>query len=766
MRVAVRWLTALTVLCGLVATALPAQAAETAVTVVDGGAPGWARFDTSGNAIDAHDGEIKEFSYVGKTARTPRYYLYGTAYGCGYLRMHGFAGDSRPVTPFCGFTVYESTDMRHWKYDGKLFNPATTSPTNWQQICNSATPSCYRPHVLYDYAAGRYVLWVNTYDADVNGVQHGYHVLTSSSPTGPFTEATNPDGSAAVPNLLYATGGDFDLFQDSNSAHTGYIVYTVRADPLGGSFGYKTVIERLAPGYLTGSGAATQLGTRHTEAPSMFRRGSDYYITIADPFCAYCNGAPSTYVRSRQPLGPYVGAGSGSVGASQGGMALEGRGGLFTGRDQSPEAQQALAGLTDYDIGFRTVPYPDTVASHKTHWARSGWMFRASDLNNGYYWILSNQPYGAAPARLLKETIVNGQIAKITAVPVTVPFTAGRWSNVVTRAVGSTIQTFLNGKLVDTTTDTTYTSGYTALRERPGDEALFDNVVERSPATPGATVTTYLGETFDDTSLAAFPTLNTYRRHGVKFSSDSCSGQPDDVAALAAPASSANPQGGEFLFQSDRWDNGDQNEAQAVQYWEPLRFDSTGAIRPLRCASLYTTVLTNAKASTSPFGGFDKALDGFVLAQDISASHSRGQRFAVAKDTTLSSVRLPLYRTDDADGNSPNADLTVSLYDVEATGGLPSGSPIVQATVSAGAVAWSARQVTVPLSAALNHTHHYAFVLSTTSTTGAYGVARSDGTVGDVDPNGAGLQASGDPSAPQWLVEPTHDLKYSVVTTG
>ena len=157
MRVLVRCLAALALTVPALATAVTAQAADNVVTVTNGGAPGWVRFDTGGNAIDAHDGQIKQFSYVGKTRTTPRYYLYGTTYSCGYIRMHGYNGDPRPVTPFCGFGIWESTDLRHWKYDGKAFNPGTTSPTNWQSICNSATLSCYRPHVLYDYAAGRYV---------------------------------------------------------------------------------------------------------------------------------------------------------------------------------------------------------------------------------------------------------------------------------------------------------------------------------------------------------------------------------------------------------------------------------------------------------------------------------------------------------------------------------------------------------------------------------------------------------------------------------
>ena len=268
MRQAVR---SLAVLISLVASAFAvvpsAAAAGTSVTVTNGNAPGWIRFDATGNSVDAHDGEIKEFG--------GRYYLYGTSYGCGYVRMHGYNGDTRPATPFCGFVSYSSDDLRHWSYDGPLFDPATTSPTNWQQICNSATLSCYRPHVLYDYASKRYVLWVNTYDVR-SGVQHGYHVLTSASPTGPFTEAADATGQGALPTLAFPTGGDFDLFQDNDAAHTGYIAYTVRQDPR--LFGYELVVERLAPGYLTGTGIYNEVGTRRTESPSLFKRGTTYYL--------------------------------------------------------------------------------------------------------------------------------------------------------------------------------------------------------------------------------------------------------------------------------------------------------------------------------------------------------------------------------------------------------------------------------------------------------------------------------------------------------
>jgi len=235
MRALARCLAALSVVAATVAGLVPtAHAAGTTVTVTDGGAPGWIRFDDQGNGVDAHDGEIKQFG--------SKYYLYGTSYGCGYVRMVGYGTDTTHVpTPFCGDAIYQSTDLRHWTYVRQAFDPATTTPTDWQKICNSATLSCYRPHVLYDATAHMYRLWVNTYEKAPDGKQHGFHVLSSSSPTGPFVEAAGSAG-AALPTLAYTNGGDFDLYQDTNGV--GYIVYAVTdGDPFGwrGIFFYDVV---------------------------------------------------------------------------------------------------------------------------------------------------------------------------------------------------------------------------------------------------------------------------------------------------------------------------------------------------------------------------------------------------------------------------------------------------------------------------------------------------------------------------------------------
>ena len=80
-------------------------------------------------------------------------------------------------------------------------------------------------------------------------------------------------------------------------------------------------------------------------------------------------------------------------------------------------------------------------------------------------------------------------------------------------------------------------------------------------------------------------------------------------------------------------------------------------------------------------------------------------------------------------------------------------------------ISWSPTTVHVPLAAPLTGTaspHQYAIVLSTTSTTGAYGTARADGTLGNVDPTGSGLVGAADGT---WTLESVNDLRYALTTS-
>jgi Glycosyl hydrolases family 43 len=166
-----------------------------------------------------------------------------------------------------------------WTDRGYLFNPRSGA---WQARCNSLTLSCYRPHVLFNQWTGKYVLWVNAYD-----VPNGYHVLTSDSPMGPFTEIKQPV-------LATTRGGDMDLFQDEDGV--AYIATTLRP-------GYRLGIEELDRDYTSGTGRKIELPFQGVEAPSLFKRNSRYYLTFSDPGCAYCAGTGTSYVTANSILG-------------------------------------------------------------------------------------------------------------------------------------------------------------------------------------------------------------------------------------------------------------------------------------------------------------------------------------------------------------------------------------------------------------------------------------------------------------------------------
>jgi hypothetical protein len=256
------------------APSVVSAAYTTTVTNFDNAGNQVVRFDTRGNAVDAHDGEIAVFGGT--------YYLYGTAYDCGY--RWNIAG-----TPFCGFKVYSSTDLVHWNDRGYLFDPTTST---WQSRCNGDRYGCFRPHVVHNAATGRYVLWVNVYDNSV-----GFRVFTATQPTGPFTETTVPtlavNSSAPVGGV---NNGDHDVFVDDDG--TAYLAYTDWRNS------GDVVVERLSADYLTGTGAYVRLHQSATEAPALFKRNGVYYLTYSDPNCGYC-GTGTSYKTAGSPLGTW-----------------------------------------------------------------------------------------------------------------------------------------------------------------------------------------------------------------------------------------------------------------------------------------------------------------------------------------------------------------------------------------------------------------------------------------------------------------------------
>lgn len=234
------------------------------------------KFDELGNAVDAHDGMIAYFNGT--------YYLYGTSYDCGFEW-------NNKTAPFCGFKVYSSKDLSHWKDEGFLFDAQNQV---WQTRCDGKTYGCFRPHVIYNKQHQQYILWINVYDNVI-----GYRVFTSESPIGPFVEKTEP--RLSVNNDKPAAGlnnGDHDLFVDDNG-----IAYLAITDWRAGG---AIAIEQLTGDYLSGTGkVVTRVTDTKTEAPALFKRNGVYYITYSDPNCGYCSGTGTSYKTAPSPLGPW-----------------------------------------------------------------------------------------------------------------------------------------------------------------------------------------------------------------------------------------------------------------------------------------------------------------------------------------------------------------------------------------------------------------------------------------------------------------------------
>lgn len=252
----------------------PVQAASAGTVVnFDDAGNQLTRYDTSGAAIDAHDGGIKLFN--------GRYYLYGSSYDCGFQWQLWNAA-------WCGFNAYSSVDLIHWRYEGKLFDPLglDSQGTPWQQACHYG---CFRPRVIFNSATGRYVLWINVLNSP------GYAVLTSGSPVGPFVNS----GYARLG--IMDGDGDEDLFVDP-AGNGAYIVYTTS----GAAGIFMIAVEALNADYTDSAhGVTNKFGPTNVESPTMFFNSGTYLIAFSDPNCAYCSGTGTSYAWSSTPLGPW-----------------------------------------------------------------------------------------------------------------------------------------------------------------------------------------------------------------------------------------------------------------------------------------------------------------------------------------------------------------------------------------------------------------------------------------------------------------------------
>ena len=348
------------------------------------------RYDTQGNAVDAHDGMIAQFGSL--------YYLYGTSYDCGYIWQTN--------SNFCGFKVYSSPDLVHWSDQGFVVTPYSCV-------------DCFRPHVLYDASTGKYVLWTNDASAPDQ-----FRVYTSSTPTGLFTQQSTP--TLAVP-----CGWDFTLFQDPTTG----IAYIVHTNNCQGSY-ENLVVEQLTGDDLTSSGKFVDVPITDIEAPAMFERNGTYYIVMSDPECGYCTGTGTGYMTASSPLGTWTGSSTsapppwqvqnGALNVTGGGTGIANVGSSWT----------------NYTFSVDATPL-ETGTQGSTSYAQAGMLFRTSTGSNGYGFLLSNYAYTSANAEGYIAFIKDGNLVSSAALPFAV--VAGQTYHVAITTNGSSFTISVNG---------------------------------------------------------------------------------------------------------------------------------------------------------------------------------------------------------------------------------------------------------------------------------------------------------------------------------
>ncbi|MFI8007042.1 family 43 glycosylhydrolase [Streptomyces sp. NPDC086010] len=644
------------------------------------------RFDVKGNAIDAHDGQIQRF---GDT-----YYLYGTSYGCGYEW-------NTPGAPFCGFVSYSSPDLVHWTPRGPLFD---ASSKTWQKRCDGGTYGCYRPHLVFNKKTRKYVLWINSYDTGV-----GYHVFTSDHPTRGFEEVAVPDLAAPEGAPGGVNYGDHQVFVDHDGA--AYLAFTdwIRGGDI--------IIERLDDTYTTGTGHWTRTNLRSTEAPMIFERGGTYYLTYSDPNRGYMTTGTG-YVTAPTPLGPWSGtsASRDAWSVADGMMNIEG-GGVGLSREGED--------WRDYSFEAKVTPK----RAEGGDYAQVGLAVRGSAVGS-YQWLIGNYPHeGAVGGNLTK--LVPGKPATIVKLPM--PITTGQSYDVKITVEGSRIETRIDGRLVDTTVDTTSDHGRVGFRESQGDgeRASIDDV-----SVTAADGTVLLSDDFSDGLTKWDRPASTIT--GTNITTTSCGGQPADVLPLKTSSGTV------YLYQSDVWMNAKANEALAKHYWQPLEFNGDGSIRPIECGRSYgVTVPVRPGKPQKRTRQVETGDAGYRTHWDVAGGLARAQEITMPEAGRLRAVRFTTFQS-----GHPNAPL---VLDLRRTGADGMGATVASVEIPADKVSWAARwaELTLDRPLRVRAGDRFALVVRSATTQGAFGIAYSDTT-----PYGGGRALISHDGGEKWTEEP------------
>ncbi|TGO35090.1 hypothetical protein BHYA_0170g00020 [Botrytis hyacinthi] len=165
-----------------------------------------------------------------------------TYYWAGENKLNGSA--------FQSINCYSSTDLVNWKFNSYLLTVQSSGDLGPNRVVE-------RPHIMYNAATAKYVMWMHIDDSSYGEARAG--VATSSSVCGTYTYlgASQPLGYQSR---------DLNVFKDTDG--TGYLLTEDRVNGLR--------IDKLSADYTSVVSAVYTFADY--EAPAIYKSGSTYFM--------------------------------------------------------------------------------------------------------------------------------------------------------------------------------------------------------------------------------------------------------------------------------------------------------------------------------------------------------------------------------------------------------------------------------------------------------------------------------------------------------
>ena len=232
--------------------------------------------DTSGNNIYSQGGGVLK---AGNT-----YYWYGVNYG-GAAAYAASPTQSNSDTSFVAVTIYSSTDLANWKFEGNALTMASVSA---KATMDSST-WIGRVGAAYNATSKKYVL-IGQYLGTPNTTQF---FATSDTPNGAFAWDHT---QAVITNVTNSNCGDQSIFNDDDGK-----AYILCSSESGRSNTY--IVPLRDADFLEAMPATRIFGGAGREGNAMFKTNGRYYVCSSD--LHGWNASHSYYISATNIMGPY-----------------------------------------------------------------------------------------------------------------------------------------------------------------------------------------------------------------------------------------------------------------------------------------------------------------------------------------------------------------------------------------------------------------------------------------------------------------------------